>query len=190
MMPVITADMLRGMSRYARKALCDALAPILTRELHAYGIDTPLRVAHFLAQAAHETDGWRTLDEYASGKAYEGRKDLGNTQPGDGPRFKGRGIFQLTGRANYRRFGQRLGVNLEAAPEAAGQPDYAVKIACLYWHDRAMNPKADRDDLLACSIAINGKNKNGLPNGLTHRTDMLVAAKKALGLTTPQENQS
>ncbi len=181
---VIAADMLLGMSRHARPMLCAALAPMLQRELFTSGIETPLRIAHFLAQAAHETDGWRTLEEYASGKAYDGRRDLGNTQPGDGPRFKGRGIFQLTGRANYQRFGERIGINLVADPSLAGMPDVSVRIACLYWNDRAMNPKADRDDLLACSIAINGKNrKTGLPNGLDHRTAMLVAAKRAFGLT-------
>lgn len=185
---VIAEAMLLGMSRHARPQLCVALAPALTRELLAFEINTPLRVAHFLAQAAHETDGWRTLEEYASGKAYDGRRDLGNTQPGDGPRYKGRGIFQLTGRANYRRFGERLGINLVDDPTHAGLPEISVRIACLYWNDRAMSPKADRDDLLACSVAINGKNrKTGLPNGLPHRTAMLAAAKRALGLNPHQE---
>jgi putative chitinase len=74
-----------------------------------HDVTTRLRLCHFLAQAAHETDGFRTLEEYG-GPAYfiryEGRRDLGNTQAGDGVRYHGRGILQLTGRANYHRFGQ------------------------------------------------------------------------------------
>src|SRR5690349_12430119 len=74
------------------------------------GIDTSARVAEFLAQACLETDYFKTLQEYASGVAYEGRKDLGNTYTGDGKKFKGRGIFQCTGRANYTIYGKRLGI--------------------------------------------------------------------------------
>ncbi|APW46630.1 hypothetical protein [Rhodoferax antarcticus] len=74
-----------------------------------YEIDTPQEFAHFLAQACHETDHFATLREYASGRGYEGRVNLGNTQPGDGVRFKGRGIFQTTGRANYMQLGPKKG---------------------------------------------------------------------------------
>lgn len=71
--------------------------------------------------------------ESASGQAYEGRANLGNTQPGDGPRFKGRSYIQLTGRANYRYFGNKLGVDLETNPDLALRPDIAARIAAEYW---------------------------------------------------------
>lgn len=182
---VITPAMLMAMSIKEKAAICCALAPVMCTEFRLHEINTPLRVAHFLAQAAHETDGWRTLTEYASGDAYDTRVDLGNTAAvdGDGRLYKGRGIFQLTGRANYRKMGERLGIDLLRFPILAADPDIAVKIACLYWNDRKMSPMADRDDLLACSIAVNGKNrKTGLPNGWADRQACLKSAKRVLGL--------
>ena len=75
-------------------AILDAVGPVLAETLAAYQIDTRLRIAHFLAQTCHESAGFRTTEEFASGQAYEGRLDLGNTEPGDGPRYKGRGLLQ------------------------------------------------------------------------------------------------
>ena len=110
-----------------------------------YEIDTPQEYCHFLAQACHETDHFRTLREYASGRAYEGRIDLGNTQPGDGVKFRGRGIFQTTGRANYLQLGIKQGrrdifIN---SPELLEQPQYAVWSACEYWRTRGLNDAAN-----------------------------------------------
>lgn len=85
--------------------LMPGLAEWINKTCPTYGIDTPQEYSHFLAQACHETDHFRTLREYASGNAYEGRTDLGNKQPSDGPRYKGRGIFQTTGRNNYLQLG-------------------------------------------------------------------------------------
>lgn len=152
---MITASTLRALSPKAKLDL-DALAPALTEWLPRHEIDTRLRAAHFLAQAAHETDGFRTLVEYASGEGYEGRADLGNVNRGDGPRYRGRGVFQLTGRANYRRIGEHLGINLESEPEHAAEPVLSVRIACLYWTDRRINVPADADDLEAVTRKING----------------------------------
>lgn len=84
--------------------------------------------AYILATAHHETMRWKKLEEMASGAAYEGRKDLGNTQKGDGQRFKGRGLVQITGRANYTDWSKRLGVDLVGDPKLAKDVRYAVPI--------------------------------------------------------------
>src|SRR5699024_1278233 len=123
--------------------------------LDSYPINTPLRIAHLDAPLAPESAGFRNTEEFARGAAYEGRRDLGNIEPGDGMRFKGRGLIQLTGRANYVRVGAMLGRDLVGNPEAAAEPVLSLEIACAYWNDRALNSHADRDDLIAVTRAIN-----------------------------------
>ena len=151
-----------------------------------YGITTPLRVAHFLAQAAHETMGFRYLKELwgptPAQKGYEGRADLGNCVPGDGFKFRGRGIFQCTGRDNYQRYGQRLGLDLACNPDLAAQPETSLRIACLYWADHRLNDYADADNVLGVSNGINRGNPASIkePNGYSDRKAQLAKAKKVL----------
>lgn len=149
--------------------------------LHApqHGItDTASRLANFMGQAAHETGAFRYLREVwgptDAQKGYEGRRDLGNTQPGDGYRFRGRGIFQLTGRANYRDIGASIGQPLESSPELAERPDIAVLTACRFWQSRGLNALADQglEDTITRRI-------NGGTNGIAERRQ-LVARIKAL----------
>jgi predicted chitinase len=143
-------------------------------------IDTPLRQAHFLAQIGHESGELRFRDEIASGEAYEGRRDLGNTQPGDGPRFKGRGLIQLTGRANYREYGRAISREAEllANPELlTTDPDLCVDVAGWFWAKRHLNTLAEADDLTGITKRING----GL-NGLEDRRRLLRRAKAFLSL--------
>lgn len=134
----------------------------------AYGImDSAKRLAHFLAQLCHESGSFRYMEEIASGAAYEGRADLGNTQPGDGKRFKGRGPIQLTGRANYRAFGRRIGIDLERHPEIAAVPSIGLHTALEYWKDRGLNALADADDIRAITLKING-GLNGFDDRKAH----------------------
>ena len=101
--------------------------------------------------------------------------DLGNTKPGDGPRYKGRGLIQLTGRANYREYGKAMGVDLEGDPQKAGDPELSLAIACEYWKRRKINPDADRDDIVTVTKKINGGR-----NGLADRAQYLAKAKAAI----------
>jgi len=148
---------------------------VLQATLDAYEINTRLRIAHFLGQTCHESAGFRTTEEFASGAAYEGRKDLGNVKKGDGRLYKGRGLLQLTGLANYAEYGKALGVDLENNPAMAAEPALSLKIACEYWKRRKLNPDCDRDDIRATTRRING----GL-NGLEDRTNYIRKAKEAL----------
>jgi putative chitinase len=156
------------------------LALGLVPTLKAAEINTPLRVAHFLAQAGHETEGFAFLTEIggpAYCAKYDGRADLGNVRPGDGYRYRGRGIFQITGRANYARYGKLVGADLEASPELAADPTIAVMTAGAYWDGHNLNELADANDTIGITKRING----GL-NGLDNRRAYLIRLKKALGI--------
>lgn len=150
----------------------------LVAGMKKYEITTPLRMAHFVAQIAHETASFLYAEEIADGSAYEGRQDLGNVQPGDGKRFKGRGLIQLTGRANYAEYSRDTDVDYVANPErVASDPFVAVDVACWYWNKRRINQHADRDDVKAVTKAINGGY-----NGLDDRMQYLARAKAVLGI--------
>lgn len=122
------------------------------------GINTKLRKAAFIAQTAHESGGFYYREEIGSGAAYEGRLDLGNTQPGDGRRYKGRGYIQLTGRVNYAEAGKALGLDLLNFPELAAQPKNAARIAVWFWNKKKLNALADQGPAAFDSITrrING----------------------------------
>lgn len=152
-------------------------AEALDRALRQGGIQDPAEVAMFLAQVAHETGAFRYMEEIASGNAYEGRVDLGNREKGDGARYKGRGYFQLTGRANYRWLGTKLGYNFEEEPDLAKQPFAAAEVAVAYWEGHKIGPLARARDLEGVTRKING----GL-NGLESRRAFYLKALKAVGL--------
>lgn len=135
--------------------LCDHQGHLIQHGL----LDNRFRVMHLVSQLCHESAHFKTLVEYASGTAYCGRQDLGNTQPGDGPRFKGRGYIMLTGRYNYRTVGGRIGVDLENNPPVAAQPEIAVQTSGDYWTSRNINRWADGDaekNVQEVTKAING----------------------------------
>ena len=132
-----------------------------------YGVGkVPLERAHFLAQTNHESGNFVYKEEIASGKAYEGRKDLGNTQAGDGVRYKGRGYIQLTGRANYKKFGPTAGADFEGNPTIVGSK-YFADTACLFWKANKLGEKCK--DSSTTTIKVVTKRINGGYNGLDDR---------------------
>lgn len=129
----------------------------LNDAMHEFAINTARREAAFLAQIAEESGELRWLTEIASGEAYEGRKDLGNTQPGDGPRFKGRGLLQATGRAQYATLAKALQLDLIEHPELLAQPGAACRSAGWVWTvEKRLNPHADLDEFGTITKLING----------------------------------
>ncbi|CZT36378.1 peptidoglycan-binding protein [Rhizobium sp. 9140] len=156
-----------GLIGQKQKAIIAGFAAILPEMLIRFEVTSALRIAHLLAQVAHECDGFCTLEEYASGAAYENRKDLGNVKAGDGKRFKGRCPLQLTGRDNYRRFTiwmrdiQPNCPDFEAQPELVAEFPWAAWAVFFFWSTKKLNDIADRDDLIAVTKVVNG-GRNGL----------------------------
>ena len=158
------------------KAMCpntpaerlQVFVPWLNAAMAEYEIDTPQRQAAFLAQIAHESGGFRWVREIwgptEQQKRYEGRADLGNTQPGDGRRYMGRGLIQVTARSNYRTCGRALGLDLEENPQLLELPQHACSSAAWFWSSRKLNDLADLDEFERITRRING----GL-NGLAER---------------------
>src|SRR6056300_867539 len=187
----------------------DALCELLPK----YGITTERRVAHFLSQCAHESGGFKRLeenlnysakalrsvfgryfgeppkadaDEYArnpemiANRVYndEFRKyKMGNTQEGDGWRFRGRGLKQLTGRDNYTRFGKSVGMTAEKAADYVATPAGAIESACWFWDANNLNAIADTDDVVKMTKIINGGNI-----GLEDRQKRYKHALQVLGM--------
>jgi predicted chitinase len=121
----------------------------------------------FLAQCAHESAKFTTTKEFADGSQYEGRKDLGNVNPGDGVKYKGRGFIQITGRANYTQAAKDLGIDLVNHPELAERPDIATKVSLWYWKTRVQPKISNFTNTKAVTKKVNG----GV-NGLQQRTKL------------------
>ena len=138
-----------------------AYAPAILQALETAGIATKAGIILTLATIGTEVPRFAPVEERASGAAYEGRKSLGNTQPGDGPRFKGRGFIQLTGRANYEHFGAKLGIDLVGHPEQACDPSIAAQVLALYFKERHVIDAAEAGDWHKARRLVNGGD-NGL----------------------------
>jgi putative chitinase len=153
----------------------------LNAAMERYEINTPARQAAFLAQVGHESGRLIYVREIWNPAQcpwqarYEGRADLGNVQPGDGARFRGRGLIQITGRANYRACGAALGEDLEAHPELLEQPIFAAMSAAWFWKFHGCNELADQGRFREITRVING----GF-NGQTDRVALWKSAKEAL----------
>lgn len=147
--------------------------------LHRYEINTAERIAAFLAQVGHESGRLLYAREIwgptAAQQRYEGRSDLGNIQRGDGKRYMGRGLIQITGRANYQQVSDALGVDFVSNPELLESTLYASLSAGWYWDSRRLNRWADSGDFERITRRING----GV-NGLEDRYALLEAAREAV----------
>lgn len=164
---MITAQQLKKIMPNALSKNVDTYLPHLNDLMPKFGITGKLRVCHFLAQVAHESGELRYSQEIASGKAYDTGKlavALGNTPEadGDGQKYKGRGLIQLTGTTNYRKFNEYLKKNFVDAddvlknPEKVATPKYAVMSACWFFATFGCLALADKDDIRAVTKRING----------------------------------
>ena len=153
---------------------------LLTKEAEGQGIKGK-ELAAFLAQCSHESGGFRFLREIwgpsAAQNGYEGRRDLGNVQKGDGYLFRGRGYIGLTGRANYKTAGAKLGLPLEKNPELVEKPEIAAKTAILFWKTYVQPRVSNWDDVTAITKVINGGY-----NGLDDRKMRYAAFKQAMNV--------
>jgi predicted chitinase len=182
---MITDDSLKQIMPKLPDAKRAQYLPFLQRALAEFAVNVPLREAAFLAQVAHESGEFRWMEEIwgptAAQKKYEPPSDtarkLGNTQPGDGKRFKGRGPIQITGRANYAKYGGLLGVDLVNNPERAATPEVGFRVAGLFWQRNGLNELADREMFETITRRING----GL-NGYQDRLKYYARAKQVLGV--------
>ena len=172
---MITLDDLRRICPLSKTTTLSSFVDPLNDAMTEFDISNVARETMFLAQVAHESGGFHYVQEIASGAAYEGRADLGNTEPGDGVRFKGRGLIQITGRSNYRQCGDSLALDLLANPELLEEPTNAARSAGWFWQTHGLNQIADAGDFVHITRRING----GV-NGLADRQAYLQRAQDAL----------
>ena len=172
MTPVEWRIVLLKAAPHGKAWILDGFADALPDLCVNYAIDTPVRQQHFIAQCAHESDHWATTKEYASGAAYEGRKDLGNTSKGDGRKFRGRGLIQLTGRANYAAAARAMEAPFLDQPELVERFPFAADVSGWFWRTHGCNELADKDDVKLVTRRVNG----GL-NGLASRTAALESVR-------------
>lgn len=176
-MPITEQQLLQILPNAGRQA--GVFVPVLNAAMDKYGIVTKLRIAAFIAQVGHESGQLRYVLEIwgptAQQAGYEGRVDLGNTVPGDGSKYRGRGLIQITGRANSAACGEALGLDLINQPTLLEQPQYAAMSAAWFWSTRGLNTLADLGEFVKITRRING----GL-NGLADRQALYEKALKVL----------
>ncbi|RTY77170.1 glycoside hydrolase family 19 protein [Pseudomonas veronii] len=176
-MPITEQQLLQILPNAGRNA--GVFVPALNTAMNRYGIVGSARAAAFIAQVGHESGQFRWLKELwgptAQQAGYEGRADLGNTVKGDGSKYRGRGLIQITGRANYAACGEALGLDLINQPEKLEQPQYAAMSAAWFWSTRGLNTLADAGDFVKITRRING----GI-NGLADRQALYDKALEVL----------
>jgi putative chitinase len=152
----------------------------LNDAMFEFGITSGERMAAFLAQIAHESGELRYVREIASGEAYEGRADLGNTEPGDGVKYKGRGLIQCTGRANYQTISDFFGIDFVDDPELLESNEWACRSAAWFWASRKLNVLADHND--EENFKLITRRINGGLNGWADRLKYWNRARRVLGV--------
>lgn len=176
-MPITQQQLLQILPNAGKRA--GVFAPVLNTAMQRYQIVGAKRIAAFIAQIGHESGQLVYVREIWGPtpvqRGYEGRKDLGNTVPGDGFKYRGRGLIQVTGRANYAACGEALGVDLINQPELLEQPQYACLSAAWFWASKGLNTLADAGDFEKITRRING----GL-NGQADRLNLWAKAKEVL----------
>jgi putative chitinase len=188
----ITPDLLKRIIPTMPRAKREQYAPLIQASCREFDITTKLRVAAYLSQLAHESDHFNTLSEYASGAAYDNRKDLGNTRPEaitaakrhnttPGRFYKGHGAIQTTGYSNHKRVGEYLGIDTVNEPGLLAAPEYAFRAAGFFWRDNNVNRWADRGEIRAVSGVVNAGSPNAKRiNGLADRQRYYKLALEAL----------
>jgi putative chitinase len=179
----LSAQQIRAMMPNAGDRLTPHL-PFISPALAGGHIDTPREIAAFMAQVAHESGEFLYMEEIADGSEYEGRLDLGNTQPGDGRKFRGHGPIQITGRTNTAACGAALGIDALADPTVLEKPENAMRSAVWFWNTRGLSPLADADNFKAITERING----GL-NGYAERLVYWHHNRHILGLPAPVDDE-
>ena len=173
-MPITAQQLLQILPNAGAKA--GVFVPVLNTAMLRYQIVGAKRVAAFIAQIGHESGQLVYVREIwgptPAQSKYEGRKDLGNTVAGDGFKYRGRGLIQITGRANYAACGEALGLDLINHPELLEQPQYACLSAAWFWATNGLNTLADADKFEAITRRING--------GLNGQADRQALYDKAL----------
>lgn len=192
----ITVDVLKAIAPSSKKTNYKHLAGLALWMNHwfpIFDIDTKGELCHILAQLAHESDSFNAMEEYASGQAYEGRKDLGNIKAGDGIKFKGHGPLQVTGRTNHHLMGVKAGAPLKFIdnPKLLTTPEWGVWAACIYWTEKGLLDISNMpDDGVVWSKKLN-KNLSPLEyitwrvnGGFTHLSSRIEFYERAKSIIT------
>ena len=176
-MPITAQQLLQMLPNAGQVA--GFFVPVLNTAMNRYQIVGTQRIAAFIAQIGHESGQLKYVKEIwgptAAQTKYEGRKDLGNTVVGDGSRYLGRGLIQITGRANYMTCGEGLGLDLIKQPELLEKPQHACMSAAWFWATRGLNTLADADQFDRITQRINGGQ-----NGAVDRQALYARALKVL----------
>lgn len=171
----ITKTELKKIFPNAQNKNIDIFLPFINKYMEEYEINTTERISKFLSQIGHESGELTYTEELASGKAYEMRSDLGNTEMGDGVKFKGRGLIQLTGKYNYKTLSKAFEIDLLSSPELLKEPELATKSACWWWQTKRLNEFSDTKDVKFITKIVNGGT-----NGLQHRIEIYNRCKEIL----------